>query len=211
MNIRRLGSALGAEITNFDIRTATPVDVRRIKELLVEHGVLFFPQQTLTPKEHVKFGSFFGPLESHPNLVKNHPNGHREIFELKSTSGGIANEWHTDLTFQPQPSLMSVLHMVECPSIGGDTLWSSLSAAYDALSPPLQDLCEGLTALHDADPHNRADKTWIHPVVRIHPVSGRKCLYVSEHFTRRIVELRPQESQMLLVRTISDVLKGKRK
>ena len=77
-------------------------------------------------------------------------------------------------------------------------MWSNLCAAYDGLSAPMQELCEGLTALHDALPHNRPDKMAIHPVIRVHPVSGRKALYVNEHFTRRIVEMNATESETLL-------------
>jgi taurine dioxygenase len=88
--------------------------------------------------------------------------------------------------------------MVKCPEIGGDTMWSNLCAAYDGLSEPMKELCEGLTALHDALPHGRPEKTSIHPVVRVHPVSGKKTLYVNEHFTRRIVEMNATESEMLL-------------
>ncbi|MCB1647104.1 MAG: TauD/TfdA family dioxygenase, partial [Pseudomonadales bacterium] len=121
-----------------------------------------------------------------------------EIFQLVATEGGVADEWHSDITFQPQPSLMSILHMIRCPAVGGDTMWSNLCTAYDALSQPMKDLCDGLTALHDALPHNRPDKMAIHPVVRLHPVTRQKALYVNEHFTRRIVEMNATESDMLL-------------
>jgi taurine dioxygenase len=93
---------------------------------------------------------------------------------------------------------MSILHMVKCPETGGDTMWSSLYRAYEELSPPMQELCEGLTALHDALPHNRPDQMAIHPVIREHPETGRKALYVNEHFTRRIVEMNAEESDALL-------------
>ncbi len=88
--------------------------------------------------------------------------------------------------------------MVKCPAVGGDTMWSNMYKAYEELSAPLRDLCDGLTALHDAAPHGRPDKTAIHPVVRVHPVTGRKSLFVNEHFTRRIVELSHEESENLL-------------
>ena len=93
---------------------------------------------------------------------------------------------------------MSVLQMLRYPPTGGDTMWSSLYAAYEGLSAPMKELCEGLTALHDAHPHDRADKMAIHPVVRVHPDTGRRALYVSEHFTRRIVEMNAGESAALL-------------
>ncbi len=198
LEVSRLSAALGAEITNVDLAKVTDNEVDEIKSLLNEHKVIFFPGQKISMDEHVDFGSKFGELEGHPNLKKNNSHSHPKVFELVASEGGIADEWHTDITFQDQPALMSVLHMVKCPEIGGDTMWSSLSAAYDALSDPLKDLCDGLTALHDARPHGKPEKTAIHPVVRTHPETGKKILYVNEHFTRRIVEMSMDESDMLL-------------
>tara|TARA_Y100001935_G_scaffold210405_2_gene180353 strand:- start:51 stop:926 length:876 start_codon:yes stop_codon:yes gene_type:complete len=195
--ISRLSTALGAEIHDIDLKKVNDKEVGQIKTLLAEHKVLFFPKQTINIDEHVDFGSKFGELEGHPNLKKNNLK-HPKVFELIASEGGIADEWHTDITFQDSPALMSVLHMVKCPDIGGDTMWSSLSAAYDALSDPIKDLCDGLTALHDARPHGKPEKTAIHPVVRKHPETGKKILYVNEHFTRRIVEMSIDESDMLL-------------
>ena len=165
--------------------------------LLYEHMVLFFPDQHLSVDGHVAFGGQFGHLEGHPNL--NNPFAkHPKLFELAASEGGIADEWHTDLTFQAEPSIYSVLQMVTCPPSGGDTLWTSLAAAYDALSPPMQEICDGLSALHDAHPHDHPEQMAIHPVVRVHPETGRKALYANEHFTRRIVEMSAVESDALL-------------
>lgn len=193
-----MAGALGAEVRGCNLRSATAQDCGHISELLLEHQVLFFPDQPLTEDEHVRLGRFFGSLEAHPNLKRHETSAHPEIFELRASTGGVADEWHTDLTFRSEPSRMSILHMAKCPPVGGDTLWASLSTAYDALSPPMKELCDGLTALHDASAHLRPEQTAIHPVVRRHPVTGRKLLYVSEHFTRRIVEMNYEESAMLL-------------
>ena len=195
--VKKISKALGAEVTGVDLCSVSDDDIENIKSLLVDNMVLFFPGQTISQEEHVEFGAKFGELEGHPNL-KNKTVTHPKIFELAASTGGIADEWHTDITYQDSPAIMSVLHMVKCPEIGGDTMWSNLNAAYEALSDPLKDLCEGITALHDASPHGRPDKTAIHPVVRLHPVSGKKVLYVNEHFTRRIVEMTMDESDMLL-------------
>ena len=195
--VKKLSKALGAEVTGVDLCSVSDDDIENIKSLLVDNMVLFFPGQTISQEEHVEFGAKFGELEGHPNL-KNKTVTHPKIFELAASTGGIADEWHTDITYQDSPAIMSVLHMVKCPEIGGDTMWSNLNAAYEALSDPLKDLCEGITALHDASPHGRPDKTAIHQVVRLHPVSGKKVLYVNEHFTRRIVEMTMDESDMLL-------------
>ena len=131
-DVQRLSGSLGAEIIGVDLGNPNEMDIAAIKRLLNEHMVLFFPGQALSVEQHVALGRHFGPLEGHPNL-KNPFTDHPELFELAASAGGIADEWHTDLTFLPEPSLMSVLHMVKCPPTGGDTLWTSLVAAYNSL------------------------------------------------------------------------------
>ena len=197
LSVTRLAGALGAEVRGLSLASVTPDDITTIKSLLLDHLVLFFPDQHLDIDSHVAFGRNFGELESHPNL--NNPfTQHDEVFELAASHGGLADEWHSDITFQQHPALFSILNMITCPSVGGDTLWTSAYAAYEALSPPLKDLCEGLTALHDAAPHGKPEISAIHPVVRVHPDTQRKVLFINEHFTRRIVELSHQESRLLL-------------
>jgi taurine dioxygenase len=195
--VNKLSGRLGAEITGVSLADFTESDIDGINHLLLEHKVIFFPGQSLSDEQHVELGRQFGKLEGHPNL-KSDAATLPEIFQLAATSGGVADEWHTDITFQKNPAIMSILHMVTCPEIGGDTMWSSLEAAYDELSDPMKELCEGLTALHDALPHNRPEKMTIHPVIRVHPLTGKKSLYVNEHFTRRIVEMSALESDALL-------------
>ena len=197
LEVDRLSGSLGAEIRGISLGQAGAAEAQTIRSLLIEHLVLFFPGQHLSVQEHVAFGRHFGKLEGHPNL-KNPFSDQPEIFELAASRAGLADEWHSDITFQPQPSVMSILNMLKCPSVGGDTLWSNMYRAYEELSTPLRDLCEGLTALHDAQPHGKPELTAVHPVVRIHPVTKRKSLFVNEHFTRRIVELSHEESAMLL-------------
>jgi taurine dioxygenase len=198
LDVRRLSGSLGAEVRGIDLASAGADDADRLRDLLTEHLVLLFPEQNLTPDEHIAFGRLFGKLESHPNLEFEAERP--EFFELRAFggSGAIADEWHSDLTCQAQPSIMAILQMVKCPSVGGDTLWANMYKAYDELSRPLQELCEGLTALHDAHPHGKPENMAVHPIVRVHPVTGRKSLFVNEHFTRRIVELSHEESEMLL-------------
>ncbi len=195
--VNRLAPALGAEIRGVDLAAPSAEDIADIKALLLENLVIFFPDQAISVDEHVELGRQFGPLEGHPNL-KNPYTQHPELFELAASHGGVADEWHTDITFREEPALMSVLHMIKCPPSGGDTMWTSLYRAYEELSPPLQELCEGLSALHDALPHNHPEQMAVHPVVRVHPETGRKALYVNEHFTRRIVEMNATESDAIL-------------
>jgi len=193
----QVSAALGAEVRGLSLASAGPEQAETIKNLLGEHLVLFFPGQNLSLDEHIAFGRLFGASEAHPNL-KNAFTDSKEIFEIAASTGGVADEWHTDLTFKQSPSLMSILNMVESPPVGGDTMWTNLHLAYEALSAPMKEMCDGLTALHDAHPHGRSDRMAIHPVVRVHPETGRKALYVNEHFTRRIVEMSHTESDAML-------------
>ena len=155
-SVRPLAPAVGAEIKGLDLASLDDDALEALRQLMVRYGVIFCPDQHLKVEDHVALGARFGPLEGHPNLKFDTP--HPEIFELRASGGGVADEWHSDLTFQEQPALMSVLHMKRCPSVGGDTMWSSLTAAYEALSEPMKAFLQGLTALHDALPHNRPDK-----------------------------------------------------
>jgi len=195
--VKRLAAALGAEVTGVNLSAPEPEEITAIKALLLEHKVLFFPGQNISLQAHVALGEQFGPIENHPNL-KNPYTDYPGVFELAASHGGVADEWHTDITFEQHPSVLSILHLVKGPEVGGDTMWTSLEQAYAELSAPMQTLCEGMTALHDALPHNRPDQMVIHPVVRVHPETGKRSLYVNEHFTRRLVELNAQESKVLL-------------
>lgn len=198
LEVRKLSGSLGAEIRGISLGRADSDDARRIHELLLEHLVLFFPDQHLDPDEHIAFGRHFGELEAHPNL--DFASERPEFFELRATDGrgGVADEWHSDITFERHPSKFAILHAKVVPPVGGDTMWSNAYKAYDELSPPLQALCDGLSAFHNAGPHLRPDKGHVHPVVRVHPETGRRSLFVNEHFTRRIVELSAAESDVLL-------------
>ncbi len=198
LDVRRLSGSLGAEVGGMALGRASADDARRIHDLLLEHMVLFFPDQHLSADEHIAFGRLFGELEAHPNLdlQRERP----EFFELRATDGqgGVADEWHSDITCERHPSKFAILQAKVVPEVGGDTMWANACKAYDELSAPLRELCDGLTAYHNAGPHLRPDKGWIHPVVRVHPETGRRSLFVNEHFTRRIVELSDDESALLL-------------
>lgn len=198
LEVSPLSGSLGAEVRGLSLQEAGPDEAKQIRALLDEHLVLFFPQQGLTPDEHIVFGNLFGRLEAHPNLQFG---GERpEFFELHAAggAGAIADEWHSDLSCEEEPSLLSILHMVTCPAVGGDTMWANMYKAYEELSPAMREFCEGLSALHDAHPHGHPENMAVHPVVRINPATGRKSLFVNEHFTRRIVELSHYESNALL-------------
>ncbi|UDY37628.1 TauD/TfdA dioxygenase family protein [Dermatobacter hominis] len=198
LDVQRLSGSLGAEIRGIALGDATSTDAALVHELLLEHMVLFFPDQHLTADQHLAFGRHFGELEAHPNLDMERERP--EFFELRAVdgAGGVADEWHSDLTCARHPSKFAILQAKVVPAVGGDTLWTNAAKAYDELSAPLRDLCDGLTAYHDAGPHLAPDRGFIHPVVRVHPDTGRRSLFVNEHFTRRIVELSDAESALLL-------------
>jgi len=196
IRVKRLAGALGAEVCDADLRAADEGMVSEIRNILCEHQVLFFPEQHLDNTEHVAFGEKFGELEGHPHLTN--AEEEERLFVLKASGGGVADEWHSDLSFLPRPALFSILQIMKCPEVGGDTLWTNTALAFEELSPPLQDLCEGLSALHNAEPHGKPETMFIHPVVRVHPETGRKSLFVNEHFTRRLVELSVEESKVFL-------------
>ncbi len=197
LSVRPLSRALGAEVTGIDLSAVTDADVARVRDILLEHLVCFFPGQHLTKDAHVALGRAFGDLEVNPNLP-NPEGGPREMVELRASWGGIADEWHTDVTFLPSPSVMSIMHMVACPDLGGDTMWSNQYLAFEELSPPLRDLLVGLSAIHDAEPHGKPEMKSHHPLVRVHPETGRLALFVNDQFTRRIVEMSHVESETLL-------------
>lgn len=212
----RIGGALGAEISNVDLtQPLAAVAVAAIRDALVEHQVIVFRDQALTPEAHRSLAATFGPLQRHPAYPT--PPGVPEVSILEHTAEAPSKieEWHTDMTFRAQPPLGSVLHAQIVPAQGGDTLWSSQFAAYDALSAPMQAMLDGLTAEHDfshgfkeslAEPGGRArladavaqNPPRRHPVVRVHPVNGRKALFVNRLFTTRIIELSRPESDALL-------------
>jgi len=212
---RPLSGALGAEVVGVDLgRSLDDATFGAIHRAFVDFGVLCFREQQITPQQQVAFARRFGALDVHPIV-----NGTDDIPELvrvlkpagESASFGVG--WHSDNSFFEQPSLGSVLYGVTIPPYGGDTLYASMEKAYLALSEPLQRFLDGMVAVHSAarayDPkvtgeHKyRYDERAInaevqHPIIRTHPESGRKSLYVNQMFTQRIVGLTGDESRALL-------------
>lgn len=195
LDIRPIGAALGAEIHGVNLNDLASDELEAVKEAFAEHLVLFFPGQDLDPDGHLRFAAYFGPLEVVPALPKL-DDDHPEIVVLKDDDTPAADVWHTDVTFSEHPPITAVLHMVECPPAGGDTQWVNLYKAYETLSAPMKEMLEGLTALHV----NRygTGQTAVHPVVRVHPVTGRRSLYVNRVFSSHIRELSRPESDTLL-------------
>ncbi len=218
ITVSRLTPALGAIVDGVTLsEEQSQQSIDRIGELLVEHQILFFRGQPITPEQQCRFAARFGELHIHPiyPVLPELP----QILVLDTHGDFLPDNdnWHTDVTFSQTPPLAGMLAAKQLPSSGGDTLWSSNLAAYDALSAPMQQFLGGLTAEHSvvksfpagrwgADPefkerYERAvakHPPVTHPVVRTHPVSGRKGLFVNQGFTTRIHEVGASESDALL-------------
>jgi taurine dioxygenase len=199
LDVRPISGALGAEVHGVHLADVDDATWAHLLDAWHEHLVLFFPEQHLTPEQHLALGRRFGEPEIHPYIPKLDAD-HPEIVVIATGGevGGRADTWHTDVTFSPTPPMASVLQMALCPPRGGDTMWSNQYLAYESLSAPLRDLLEGLTAVHSARPFGHPEINATHPVVRVHPVTGRKALFVNRTFTSHFVELRPSESDALL-------------
>lgn len=208
---------IGAVVSGIDLsRPLGNAGFVAVQDALQRHKVLFFEEQHLTPRQHRDFAASFGKLHIHPIYpqVEDEP----EILVLDNHADNPTDNdtWHTDVTFIETPPLGSILVARQLPSHGGDTLWSNMAAAFAALSAPLQALLSGLRAEHDfakSFPAERysekvGDDGWqrartrnppvVHPVVRTHPASGDKGLFVNEGFTTRILGLTVRESDALL-------------
>ncbi len=216
LQIKPVGGALGAEIEGLDLGRELDAEMTStLRELLVEHEVIFFRDQDISAARQKALALTFGPLQMHPAYAT--VEGFPEITILESTPDKPTKieAWHADMTFRQHPPMGTVLRSVIVPSKGGDTLWSSMTAAYDGLSAPMQAFLGGLTAVHDfswgfkeslAEPGGAerlaeavaANPPVRHPVIRTHPESGKKVIYVNSLFTTHIEELSARESDAVL-------------
>ena len=218
LDLERLAPGFGARVHGVDLSRATDEQVRAIRSALADRKVLFFSgQHALHPDSQIALGRRLGEVtESHP-VVPGVDEQHPEIYALDSATGGFADVWHTDVTFVRRPPLGSVLRAVVLPPTGGDTQWADLELAYDSLSAPVQRLADSLVAVHDGTrefgyylAQRRAVETsWEgeqfqalvpieHPVVRVHPETGRKGLFVNPGFVSHIAGVSDAESRYLL-------------
>jgi taurine dioxygenase len=214
--------ACGSFVENFDVLTASDGEIETLSNLLAERGVVFLRDQHLTPEDQVAVTARFGAvlrvpyvkhLDEHPDIIA----VLKEADEKKiSTFGGT---WHSDFSFLDQPPSLTVLYGREIPQFGGDTLWSSQYAAFEALSPRMQEMLSGLSAVQTGWPHGTkgpgpnaavsrsvvmtrndptADREVTHPVVRVHPITKRKALFVNPVYTQRFEGMTEEESKPLL-------------
>ena len=218
LTLTPISGTLGAEVDGVDLsEPLSDSDFEQIHRAFLDHHVLVFRNQSLTPEQQMAFGQHFGELDSHP-FVESSPD-HIEVLDIVTEPDDRSNfggGWHTDLTFLEAPDLGSILYAVDVPAVGGDTLFANQHDAYDALSEPMRTMLDGLVAVHSAGPQYGAggystrskamkpknqelvDALVEHPVVRTHPETGRKGLYVNPAFTTAIRGLRRDESQAIL-------------
>lgn len=219
LTLRKVAGALGAELGGVDLsRPLDEATIAAIREALNEHQVIFFRDQSLTPQQQLAFGRRFGPLNIHPYVrgMDDHPEV-MEIIKEPTDKLNFGGGWHSDMSFLETPSIGSILYAVETPAFGGDTLFASQAAAYDALSDGLKATLEGLKAVHSAGKEYSAKGAsaqkrasmqvaeaeglageFVHPVVKVHPETGRKALYVNPAFTMRFDGWTRRESRPLL-------------
>ncbi|HIF88537.1 MAG TPA: taurine dioxygenase [Candidatus Thioglobus sp.] len=216
LTIEKITGAIGAEISGVSLNNDLTTEVcNEIYDALIDNQVIFFRNQNITPEVHIQLAESFGEPEP-PHPVYPHVEGYENIVLLKSGGGDVpdTNDWHKDMTFKTNPPFTSILHAVNIPKVGGDTLWSSTSAAYDNLSDGWKDQLEGLEAMHDIgtfrndfykkggiEAVNNALKdtgSAVHRIIDTHPVSGLKYLNVNQSFTRHIVGMIQGESDRIL-------------
>jgi taurine dioxygenase len=212
-SVTPLTPVIGGEVQGLDLHE--PPDATtfaRISDALTEYQVLFFRDQDIPVESQMALGAMFGDLVAHPNDPG--LEGHPEVMLIHAdeTSKRVAGEsWHSDVSCEAEPPMGSILRIHTLPDSGGDTLFASMYAAYEALSEPIKRFLDGLTAVHDGAPYYRSVNSRIgrddagrsypnaeHPVVRTHPVSGRKALFVNSMFTTHIVGLSDKESDAVL-------------
>ncbi|GAA3410052.1 TauD/TfdA dioxygenase family protein [Paenibacillus hodogayensis] len=209
--VKPLGPLIGAEITGIDLSEPIGPEIKaELNRALLEWKVIFFRNQRITTEQQLAFGKLWGELETHPFSPRG---AHDEIVRLAKDEkeAGKENSWHADVTWRPNPALGTVLRLIEVPAHGGDTLFADMGAAYDNLADDVKAQIDGLKAYHDfthvfgsrLSPERLAAYQQqfppaAHPVVRTHPETGRKLLFVNSSFTTRIVGWEPEASERLL-------------
>jgi len=207
-----LSATIGAEISGVRLADDLPdATIAELRQALLDHKVLCFRDQPITAARHVAFARRFGDLEIHPFIPANGEHPELVRFAKSADVGGYENGWHSDVSWRAVPSMAAVLHAVAVPPTGGDTLFADMYAAYDGLDDETKARIDGLVAVHDhvssfghqVPPEQRAEirakfPPVEHPVVRTHPETGRKLIYVNRFFTSHVVGLEPAESRALI-------------
>jgi taurine dioxygenase len=224
IQIRPLTHAIGAEVTGLDLGRPLDRDQwSQVYEAWLKHIVLVFPGQQLSPEQLIAFAGRFGPLDDHADDPTYRLPDHPQIYRIgnylvdgkMSRTKDTGRKWHSDHSYTTRPTLLSMLYCRHVPPVGGTTAFSNMYMAYDTLSDKLKAFLDGLEAVHDLSHYMTPSLTWkpnvrnraalaekyppvVQPVVRVHPETGRKALYVSEAQTSRFLDLTPDEGRGLL-------------
>jgi len=216
LSLRPLGATLGSEVIGLDL--AKPMSdglVDAVRQAFHDNLILLFRDQTLSPGDQVAFTRHFGAVEAHPLGSRRGLDDHPEILVLENRPGnpGARNDfWHSDISFSECPPLGSVLHAIDAPAPYGDTMFCNMYKAYEDLSPGLRRMLDPMTALHSAAPLVRRNNDEAndglpirnipdpaeHPVVRTHPGTGRKAIFISDYYTERFTGMTAEESRPLI-------------
>lgn len=216
-SVRKLGPYIGAEISGLDL--SLPLNAACIEQIAAahaEHGVIFFRNQSINSEQLMAFGRYFGELSVHPFSTNTEKNPELIVYDNKEGNPPPKTDvWHSDETFRECPPMGTILCSKIIPQLGGDTVFASMTAAYDGLSDRMQQFISGLEAVHDFKPFkalfSRTEAGWkklrkfeeiyrpvTHPVVSVHPLTGRRVLFVNPQFTLYIKGMEERESQVLL-------------
>ena len=213
MKINLISGALGAEISGLDLKDSSEENWNVINQLLLEHKVLFFRNQNISAEEQINFAKRFGPLEKHvyvkgrdqyPEIIR--------IIKKPDEKQQWGETWHTDVSYNPKPTKVIILRSIKIPPVGGDTMFSNMELAYETLDNDLKEKIKNKKAVHSSlgaaafvDAYkgmegngNLDEYSNIHPIVRTHPETGKKILYVNSMYTKRIEGLDESESNKLL-------------
>jgi taurine dioxygenase len=201
--ITKVAGSLGARVSGIDLHDPAPEQQASLRTLLLEHLVLVLPEQDLTPAELVGVAKLWGTPTVHS--IVPHIDGHPEVIEIRNFGKRVTlNEhWHSDVSFEARPPMLTLLHAIDVPEVGGDTQFANQYMAWETLSEGMRRMLEPLRAVHSGEllarvMGSKKAPSAIHPVARIHPETGRRALYVCEAFTRHFEDMSAAESKPIL-------------
>ena len=215
MDVKLLSGALGAEISGVDLKDSSKENYEKINNLLLEHKVIFFRNQNITHAEHIALAQNWGPLENHAYVkgLDNYPEIVR-IIKTEDEKNQWGENWHTDVSYNIKPTKAVILKSVEIPPVGGDTCFSNIELAWDTLDIKIKEIIKDKKAVHSSlgaeffinnykgmqghEKINYNEYSNEHPIVRTHPETGKKILYVNWTYTKKIIGLEKKESEEIL-------------
>ena len=213
MEVKLLSGALGAEINGIDLKDSTDKNWKVINNLMLEHKALFFRDQDITSEQQINLARKFGPLEKHVYVkgLENHPEIIR-IIKGPQEKHQWGETWHTDVSYNPKPTKVIILRSRKIPPVGGDTMFSNMEIAYETLDENIKKRIEGKRAIHSSlgaaafvDKYeemegngNLDEYSNEHPMVRTHPETNKKILYVNSMYTKKIIDMDKNESDEIL-------------